>query len=52
MYCLGCSKFLADRYIEGTCPKCGYGDARGDQCDGCGGLLNATELLEPRCKVR
>ena len=51
VFCLGCSKFLADRFIEGTCPLCGYDDARGDQCDKCGKLLNATELLAPRCKV-
>jgi hypothetical protein len=44
-------RFLADRYIEGTCPLCGYGDARGDQCDKCQKLLNATELIDPRCKV-
>ncbi|CAG9463377.1 unnamed protein product [Pedinophyceae sp. YPF-701] len=43
-------KFLADRYVSGKCPKCGYDDARGDQCDGCGNLLNPTELIEPRCK--
>lgn len=43
-------KFLADRFITGTCPKCGYEDARGDQCDQCGTLLNPIELLEPKCK--
>ena len=41
-------KFLADRLIEGTCPKCGYEDARGDQCDGCGSMLTPTELVNPR----
>lgn len=41
-------RFLADRYIEGECPKCGFADARGDQCDGCGSLLNPTDLIEPR----
>ena len=51
VFCRGCSKFLADRFIEGCCPLCGYEDARGDQCDGCGKLLNATELLKPRCKA-
>jgi methionyl-tRNA synthetase len=40
--------FLADRYVRGTCPQCGYADAQGDQCDACGMLLNPTELLEPR----
>ena len=51
VFCLDCRRFLADRFIEGTCPLCGYDDARGDQCDKCGKLLNATELLAPRCKV-
>ena len=41
--------FLADRYVDGTCPKCGYEKARGDQCDKCGSLLDPTELKEPRC---
>jgi methionyl-tRNA synthetase len=40
--------FLADRYVLGTCPKCGYPDARGDQCERCGALLTPTELIEPR----
>ncbi|KAI9591155.1 tRNA synthetases class I (M)-domain-containing protein [Syncephalis fuscata] len=51
LYCEQCHRFLADRYVEGTCPKCGYDDARGDQCDGCGQLLNAHELIKPRCKL-
>ncbi|KAJ2661993.1 methionine--tRNA ligase mes1 [Coemansia sp. RSA 1200] len=50
-FCETCSRFLADRFVEGTCPKCGYEDARGDQCDGCGGVYNATELINPRCKI-
>ncbi|SIP89537.1 methionyl-tRNA synthetase [Alkalispirochaeta americana] len=40
--------FLADRYVAGTCPKCGHGDARGDQCEECGSLLDPTDLIEPR----
>lgn len=44
-------KFLADRLINGICPKCGYLDARGDQCDDCGTLLNPTELKEPKCSI-
>lgn len=44
-------RFLADRFVEGTCPKCKYEDARGDQCDGCGQLINAVELIKPRCKL-
>lgn len=45
------SKFLSDRFIEGTCPYCKYEDARGDQCDKCGKLLNPTELIKPRSKL-
>lgn len=40
-------RFLPDRYVEGTCPKCGYEKARGDQCDKCGSLLDALELINP-----
>ncbi|WP_029448653.1 methionine--tRNA ligase [Candidatus Odyssella thessalonicensis] len=40
-------RFLPDRYVEGTCPTCGYAKARGDQCDGCGRLLEPTDLVEP-----
>ena len=40
----------ADRYVEGTCPHCGFADARGDQCDNCGHTLDAIELMHPRCK--
>ncbi|KAF8910678.1 tRNA synthetases class I (M)-domain-containing protein [Gymnopilus junonius] len=50
-YCEGCPKFLADRFVEGTCPHCGYEDARGDQCDGCSRTLDAIELINPRCLV-
>ncbi len=49
-YCGQCSMFLADRYVEGTCPFCGYEDARGDQCDSCGKLLEPENLQNPRCK--
>ncbi|HKX68236.1 MAG TPA: methionine--tRNA ligase [Intrasporangium sp.] len=42
---------LPDRYIEGTCPICGYGEARGDQCDNCGNQLDADELINPRSKI-
>ncbi|RUS22471.1 hypothetical protein BC937DRAFT_88920 [Endogone sp. FLAS-F59071] len=51
LYCERCQRFLADRYVEGTCPHCKYEDARGDQCDKCGHLLNAIELINPRCKL-
>lgn len=50
-YCEHDRRFLPDRYVEGTCPFCGYGEARGDQCDACGRPLNATELGNPRCKL-
>jgi methionyl-tRNA synthetase len=42
---------LPDRYIEGTCPICGYPDARGDQCDNCGNQLDPTDLINPRSKI-
>ncbi len=42
---------LPDRYIEGTCPICGYADARGDQCDNCGNQLDPTDLINPRSKI-
>ena len=44
-------RFLPDRYVEGTCPHCGYGEARGDQCDNCGRTLDVTDLIEPRSKL-
>ncbi|MCA9831937.1 MAG: methionine--tRNA ligase [Dehalococcoidia bacterium] len=44
-------RFLPDRYVEGTCPHCGYGEARGDQCDNCGKTLDATELKDPRSRL-
>jgi len=44
-------RFLPDRYVEGTCPRCGYPEARGDQCDNCGALLDALELIEPHSKI-
>ena len=42
---------LPDRYIEGTCPICGYGAARGDQCDNCGNQLDPTDLIDPRSRI-
>ena len=42
--CEDCQRFLADRFVEGTCPFCSYEEARGDQCDKCGKLINAVEL--------
>ncbi|MHC6203142.1 methionine--tRNA ligase [Breznakiellaceae bacterium SP9] len=49
LYCEHCGRFLADRFVLGTCPACGSTDARGDQCESCGKLLDPTELKEPRC---
>ncbi len=43
--------FLADRQLEGTCPKCGYEKARGDQCDNCSATYEATELLNPHSTI-
>ncbi len=40
-------QFLADRYIKGTCPKCGYPEAYGDQCENCGSSLSPTDLIDP-----
>ncbi|MCC9136187.1 methionine--tRNA ligase [Pontibacter silvestris] len=44
----GAQQFLADRYIVGTCPKCGNENAYGDQCESCGTSLNATDLINPK----
>ena len=44
-------RFLPDRYVEGTCPHCGFERARGDQCDNCGRLLEPTDLKEPYSKI-
>ncbi len=41
------NRFLPDRYVEGTCYICGYDSARGDQCDNCGNLMDATKLINP-----
>ncbi len=51
LFCPKCSMFLADRFVHGICPKCGYEDARGDQCDKCGSLLDPVELKEPKCQT-
>lgn len=44
-------KFLPDRYIEGTCPKCGNEEARSDECEKCGSLFNPSELINPKSKI-
>ncbi len=48
-YCPRDNVYLPDRFIEGTCPYCGFEGARGDQCDNCGGLLEPNQLINPRC---
>jgi methionyl-tRNA synthetase len=50
-YCKKCGRFLPDRFVEGKCPYCSYERARGDQCDGCGRLLEPTLLIEPYCVI-
>jgi methionyl-tRNA synthetase len=45
------SRFLPDRYVEGTCPRCGHERARGDQCDNCGSTLDATDLINPVSRI-
>jgi len=47
IYSLADQRFLPDRYVEGTCPVCGFRPARGDQCDNCGSLLDPVDLIEP-----
>jgi len=49
LYCSTCGRFLADRYVRGVCPACGSTNARGDQCEDCGKLLDPTELKDPKC---
>ena len=51
LYCEVNKMFLADRYVEGTCPVCGYESARGDQCENCGTWLDVIELINPKCKL-
>jgi len=48
-YCRNCKLFLADRFISGTCPRCGYEHALGNQCDNCGAILEPEELINPVC---
>jgi len=50
-YCEHDKRYLPDRYVEGTCPKCDSIGARGDQCDKCGGTYETTALKEPKCKI-
>ena len=48
-FCPKCGRFLPDRFVEGICPHCGRENARGDQCDSCGRVLDPLELKSPRC---
>ncbi len=50
-YCDHCNMFLPDRYVVGTCPKCGYEAANGDQCEKCDSLLSSGELVNAKCKT-
>jgi len=50
-WCPKCQRFLPDRFVEGKCPNCGYEEARGDQCDVCGKLLEPTKLIDPHCAI-
>lgn len=51
MYSRADNRFLPDRYIEGTCPNCGYDRARGDQCENCTKQLDPTDLINPRSAI-
>jgi methionyl-tRNA synthetase len=51
IYCETDARFLPDRYINGECPHCHFPRARGDQCDNCGRVLDAIELIDPKCKL-
>ena len=51
LYDLEENQFLADRFVEGECPKCGFKEAYGDQCESCGSSLNATDLINPKSKL-
>ena len=50
-YCVSCKRFLADRYVSGTCPKCGADNVRGDECTKCGEWLDPSKIVKPACKV-
>ena len=51
VYSIDDARFLPDRYIEGTCPNCGYDKARGDQCENCTKQLDPTDLINPRSAI-
>jgi len=51
LYDAQAEQFLADRFVIGTCPRCGHGEAYGDQCENCGSSLNATDLINPKSTI-
>ncbi len=51
LYCPRDRRYLPDRYVQGICPHCGYGEAYGDQCEQCGHFLDPKILKEPRCRL-
>lgn len=51
LYSVSENRFLADRYVQGTCPKCGFDKARGDECQSCGASYEATDLIRPVSKI-
>ena len=51
LYDAKANQFLADRFVVGTCPKCGHEEAYGDQCEKCGSTLNATDLINPKSAI-
>ncbi|SDR75944.1 methionyl-tRNA synthetase [Gillisia sp. Hel1_33_143] len=51
LYDAEANQFLADRFVTGTCPKCGHEEAYGDQCENCGSSLNATDLINPKSAI-
>ncbi|HKW42897.1 MAG TPA: methionine--tRNA ligase [Thermoplasmata archaeon] len=50
-FCTTGNHFLPDRYVEGTCPNCGFERARGDQCENCGRLWDPFDLINPKCRI-
>ena len=50
-YCENCKRYLPDRYVKGTCPKCGAKDQYGDVCEKCGAAYSTIELVEPYCSI-
>jgi methionyl-tRNA synthetase len=50
-FCPKCQRFLADRFIEGSCPRCGFAEARGDECSNCNYQFDPLELKNPKCKI-